>query len=61
MPMYECKCSRCGEKFEAVRALNDSDNTVACPKCGEHKPKRLFSASCFIGTGVNKGNLRFPT
>jgi putative FmdB family regulatory protein len=61
MPVYEYKCAHCGEKFEAVRAMSAADDTVNCPKCGTPKPKRLFSASCFIGTGPNKGNLRFPT
>lgn len=43
MPIYEFKCSKCGEQFEQYRPLTGSDETVKCPKCGADHPKRHFS------------------
>jgi putative FmdB family regulatory protein len=43
MPIYEYKCRKCGEKFDAYRPLSASDGMVKCPKCGEKNPERVFS------------------
>ena len=44
MPIYEYECENCGEKFEQRRGIAESDSNVKCPKCGEKKPRRVFSA-----------------
>ena len=43
MPIYEYKCKKCGEKFDAYRPFIGSDKSVKCPKCGSKAPERLMS------------------
>ncbi len=52
MPMYEYSCKECGEIFEKLVRLSDSDREIKCPKCGAYKTKRLFSVFG-IGGDVN--------
>ena len=35
MPIYVFRCDDCGEKFERLQKLSDSDPDV-CPHCGKH-------------------------
>ena len=44
MPIYEYECIKCGEKFEQLRHIGDSDNEIKCPKCKAEHPRRVFSA-----------------
>ena len=44
MPIYEYKCSKCGEKFEIRRGFTDSCADLKCPKCGAERPSKLISA-----------------
>ena len=60
MPIYEYKCSMCGERFEAFRGINDDDIEVECPECGEKKPRRIVSR-VFGKGGSEGGNPSFPT
>ncbi len=48
MPIYEYKCKRCGNLFDAFQAVGASSEHLNCPTCGEPKPERIFSA---FGTG----------
>ena len=42
MPIYEYACLDCGEKFEALRSMNDADTPIACVQCeGEHTSRLL--------------------
>ena len=43
MPIYEYECGNCGEKFEMLRGVSDSDGTVRCPCCGVKSARRLLS------------------
>jgi putative FmdB family regulatory protein len=43
MPIYEYKCQKCNEQFEAYKPISASDETVKCPKCGADNPKRQIS------------------
>jgi putative FmdB family regulatory protein len=60
MPIYAYRCRKCDEVFESFRGIYDNDDSVACPKCGEKKPRRVLS-SVFCQYTDGKGNLRFPT
>jgi putative FmdB family regulatory protein len=42
MPIYEYKCTDCGEKFEKLVRTSNADD-VACPKCGEKHLQQEFS------------------
>ncbi len=59
MPIYEYKCIKCGNKFEILQKMNESDKNINCPECGAAKPEKLFStfssssdkgSSCDTGT-----------
>lgn len=49
MPIYAYKCLKCGNDFERLRAMSQSDTTrdaeVGCPECGEqgHARRKLSS------------------
>lgn len=51
MPIYEYRCRNCGNEFELLRRLSDSDDDVECEKCGTRKVERLISA--FAASGVS--------
>jgi putative FmdB family regulatory protein len=49
MPIYEYKCSNCGEDFEKLVFGNQE---VRCPKCDSEDIKKKFSV--FSATGTEK-------
>ncbi|MEK7768032.1 MAG: zinc ribbon domain-containing protein [bacterium] len=42
MPLLELKCGKCGEAFEYL--TQGAGDEPACPACGAHDVRRLFSA-----------------
>jgi len=44
MPIYEYRCSECGERFEKLVRLSTSTSEIECPECGGQKVGKLFSA-----------------
>ena len=46
MPIYEYRCSECGEKFEKLVRLSTSTSEIECPKCGGRKVDKLISTFC---------------
>jgi putative FmdB family regulatory protein len=48
MPLYEYRCQACGDTFETIRGLNDKNEDVECPTCGEKKAEKLMSACCTV-------------
>lgn len=48
MLLYDFNCENCGP-FEQMRELNDENNVVNCPTCGE-MAKRIFSPPSFCRT-----------
>jgi putative FmdB family regulatory protein len=53
MPIYEYECTNCGERFELLRSIADSDEEIKCPKCERKSPKRVVSM--FGTTSSNMG------
>lgn len=48
MPIYEFKCSKCGDVFEVMGSYAEREKEHACPKCGSTEVKQaisLFSAA----------------
>ena len=43
MPIYEYKCSKCGNLFDVFQSIGSSNENLNCPSCGEPKPDRIFS------------------
>jgi putative FmdB family regulatory protein len=55
MPMFDYKCTKCGESFEKL--AKSADNVVECPKCGEDAEKQVCAPVTFQlnGGGYYKG------
>ncbi len=45
MPIYEYKCAKCDEEFEAL--VFRADEEIACPQCKGDRVKRLMSVCGF--------------
>ena len=43
MPIYEYECTKCKQRFDLRRKIDDSDRDISCPKCGAKFPRRVFS------------------
>jgi putative FmdB family regulatory protein len=44
MPVYEYKCTKCGEIFELKLGFFHNKRSEKCPKCGGEEPRRVFSS-----------------
>ncbi|MEK7407910.1 MAG: zinc ribbon domain-containing protein [Acidobacteriota bacterium] len=44
MPLYEYRCSTCGQVFELLRRFSDADRDLVCPQCQSEEIERLLSA-----------------
>jgi putative FmdB family regulatory protein len=43
MPIYEYICLDCKKEYEILRSYNESDQPMACDKCGGENVKRKLS------------------
>jgi putative FmdB family regulatory protein len=43
MPIYEYECPKCGERFELLGKMSDSDREEKCPRCGVENGCRVLS------------------
>lgn len=50
MPIYEYKCRKCKESFEAIRPVGDDGRDLACPACGTESPEKLPSVFAAQGS-----------
>jgi putative FmdB family regulatory protein len=41
MPLYEFECADCGNCFEEL--VTSGTQSLACPRCGSHRTRRLLS------------------
>ncbi|MBI4836938.1 MAG: zinc ribbon domain-containing protein [Candidatus Portnoybacteria bacterium] len=51
MPIYEFRCPRCKTKFEQL--ILKKSESAPCPKCGNKKTEKLFSAFCAKSSAGN--------
>jgi putative FmdB family regulatory protein len=42
MPVYEFKCTKCGERFEIVSSHAERDGKAVCPACGGREVEQVF-------------------
>ena len=54
MPIYEYRCTNCGQEFEEIMKL--SDPAPRCPGCGSDKVERQMSTAAFRPDGVPSGS-----
>ncbi len=43
MPVYEYICNSCGQHFDKMRPMSQSDAPIACVKCNSESTKRMLS------------------
>ena len=62
MPLYEYRCTACGETFEIIASLAERDEKAVCPTCGGHDTVRVFSPITLAGkrTSINPHNFVRP-
>jgi putative FmdB family regulatory protein len=62
MPLYEYRCTACGETFEILASLAERDEKAVCPACGSHDTARLFSPLTLAGrrTSISPQNFVRP-
>jgi putative FmdB family regulatory protein len=53
MPIYEYKCSECGERFEKWQRSMSCEEAARCLKCGSQRVKR--AVSLFATSGSTDG------
>lgn len=51
MPIYEYKCSGCGEKFEEIVSVSATENPP-CPTCKSESTEKLMSGFASFGGGA---------
>lgn len=55
MPLYEYRCTRCGEVFEKLRRWDQDDEELTCPRCQSDELERLLSAFSPSSRGCSGG------
>ena len=54
MPLYEYRCSTCGEVFEKMVRWSEADRSPACPKCASPDTHKKISTIASIGSDTAK-------
>jgi len=51
MPLYEFRCTKCGEEFEMNLRFSEADKLPVCPKCASSKTrKKISKVASFVTT-----------
>jgi len=67
MPVFEYKCSGCGNKFDVYHKSSGNMEEVVCPKCNSKESKKLFSTfAASVGSsspseGCSSGSCPLPS
>lgn len=54
MPLYEYRCSACGERFTLLQPVSADAKGNPCPRCGSTATRRLISAFARAASAVSK-------
>ncbi|HMA66160.1 MAG: FmdB family zinc ribbon protein [Fibrobacterota bacterium] len=54
MPIFEYKCTKCGNKFEEL-VSGDRNKAIPCPSCKSMETEKLMSAVGTISMGKSMG------
>jgi putative FmdB family regulatory protein len=55
VPLYEYRCSSCGNRFEVLRRMGQGSEGLACPECGQEKVDKEFSTFAGATAGGSAG------
>jgi putative FmdB family regulatory protein len=44
MPLYEYRCTECGEEFEKMVRFSEANQNPACPSCQSQETRKKISA-----------------
>jgi putative FmdB family regulatory protein len=58
MPIYEYRCTLCGERFSLLQPVGADKTIVHCPKCETTKVDRLLSS---FASGSSKSGADCPS
>jgi putative FmdB family regulatory protein len=56
MPIYEYRCTDCGQQFDALRSMSKADAPIECEQCESLNTARLVSAAVAHCAGRNGGD-----
>jgi putative FmdB family regulatory protein len=59
MPLFEYRCTVCGETFEILAGLAERDAKAVCPACGVRDAARVFSPITLAGSRVSMNPQNF--
>jgi putative FmdB family regulatory protein len=58
MPIYTYKCSKCSQTFDRLEGVTYKEEELKCPKCGNKKVEKQFSA---FSVGKSLGRSSAPS
>jgi putative FmdB family regulatory protein len=62
MPIFEFRCTECGDIFEKLFLSSEEDVELACPGCGSCTIERVVSRSSYaMGSGSGKSQPKIST
>lgn len=61
MPIYEYRCSACGEKFEKLIRNSSGQQEIHCPSCDADRVERLVSSFGFSAGSSSGGSYTPPS
>ena len=56
MPIYDYRCSGCGNTYDVLHKVREIKEDVICPNCNSTTHVRLISTSSFSMNGGPAGN-----
>jgi putative FmdB family regulatory protein len=57
MPIFDYRCSDCGETYEVYHKVREVIEDVVCPSCGSRNHKRLMSVPGVSPVGSSRSNV----
>ena len=55
MPIYEYRCTRCGQQYEKIRRVTERDRPAECPECKSQDSELQVSAFATTSCGSGGG------
>ncbi len=56
MPVFDYRCSGCGNTYDVYHKVREVVDDVVCPRCGSTEHKKLFSAASVSVGGTSSSS-----